>query len=98
MNKHKSWYPTPGPWKANVMMTSTYSDEWAIKIKKGRLVIAEVPCKVFSSHRANARLIAAAPELLEALKVVVDDLMYKDHARVIDLARAVIAKAELHRP
>lgn len=33
-------------------------------------------------------------ELLEALKVVIDDLMYKDHARVIDVARAAIAKAE----
>lgn len=33
-------------------------------------------------------------ELLEALKVVIDDLMYKDHARVIDVARAAIAAAE----
>ena len=32
--------------------------------------------------------------LLEALKVVLDDLMYRDHARVIDVARAAIAKAE----
>lgn len=32
--------------------------------------------------------------LLEALKVVIDDLMYQDHARVIDVARAAIAKAE----
>ena len=32
--------------------------------------------------------------LMEALKVVLDDLMYRDHARVIDVARAAIAKAE----
>ena len=40
------------------------------------------------------RLHAVNQELLEALTVVLDDLMYKDHARVIDVARAAIAKAE----
>ena len=32
--------------------------------------------------------------LLEALKVVIDDLMYQDHARVIDVARAAIKMVE----
>lgn len=40
------------------------------------------------------RLYAVNQELLEALKVVLDDLMYKHHARVIDVAHAAIAKAE----
>lgn len=40
------------------------------------------------------KLKAQRDELLEALKVVLDDLMYKDHARVIDVAHAAIAKAE----
>lgn len=43
-----------------------------------------------------AALVADAERdaLLEALKIVIDDLMYKDHARVIGVARAAIAKAE----
>ena len=45
---------------------------------------------------ANARLIAAAPELLEALKAVLDN-PYREgtasHERVKDIARAAIAKA-----
>lgn len=45
-----------------------------------------------SMEQKTAALKQAA--LLEALKVVIDDLMYKDHARVIDVARAAIAKAE----
>lgn len=35
-------------------------------------------------------------ELLDALKVVIDDLMYKDHARVIDVALAAIVKCGDH--
>ena len=45
-------------------------------------------------HAENERLRAQRDALLEALKVVIDDLMYKDHARVIDVARAAIAKCE----
>ena len=55
--------------------------------------------ELVSECRANARLIAAAPELLEALKMVVrhgsavqhsDQLMFE----VLSAARAAIAKAE----
>jgi hypothetical protein len=47
---------------------------------------------------ANARLIAAAPELLEALQLVVDKLgsdfeLYREQQFAIDTARAAIAKA-----
>jgi hypothetical protein len=35
--------------------------------------------------------------LREALEVVLDDLMYKDHARVIDFARATL-KAREEKP
>lgn len=40
------------------------------------------------------RLYAVNQELLEALKVVLDDLEYKHHARVINVSNAAIAKAE----
>lgn len=40
------------------------------------------------------RLYAVNEEMLEALKVVLDDLEYKHHARVIDVAHAAIAKVE----
>ena len=54
------------------------------------------------TKQANARLIAAAPELLEALKVTVRMLeaahrelgMYTAHDKRINAARAAIAKAE----
>lgn len=39
------------------------------------------------------RLHEVNQELLKALECVIDDLMYKDHARVIDIARAAIAIA-----
>ena len=41
-----------------------------------------------------ATLTAQRDALLEALKVVIDDLMYQDHARVIDVARAAIKAVE----
>ncbi len=44
---------------------------------------------------ANARLIAAAPELLEALREIQDHLYTKqDFARCREMARAAIAKAK----
>ena len=59
----------------------------------------EDECETHSAAVYEAtRLLAEAREqrdaLLEALKVVLDDLMYKHHARVIDVARAAIAKVE----
>lgn len=54
---------TPGPWAVSC---ESVDDEWAVVTTPGGAVIANVN----ADHRqdANARLIAAAPDLLAALK------------------------------
>jgi hypothetical protein len=86
---------TPGPWAI---------DGSEIVSKKQSRVIAEV-CYIGGAERkANARLIAAAPELLESLKLFVDpfegdelDQIADDYglqtSRRVAQARAAIAKA-----
>ena len=89
MNKH-----TPGPWK----LRQTFNDDDCSHEIDGIAL-------VFRSEQANAnaRLIAAAPELLEALKLVVaydegnhiDGLeMMLAYSKALDAVRAAIAKAE----
>jgi hypothetical protein len=88
---------TPGPWEV--------TDETCAHVIRG----ADAPCvsngttfrfRPFVAsiwggyHEADARLIAAAPELLEALELVMDRLVDKhetDEAAV--MARAAIAKS-----
>lgn len=90
MNKH-----TPGPW--TVVNWGTKS-----KIIHGLLCIATTGNQQTSSETdADARLIAAAPELLEALHRVVGELVYMDEKlpysnanAALDIVRAAIAKAE----
>lgn len=86
---------TPGPWCA---------------LNAG-LVVAAGDVKVAQADRANAyteanaRLIAAAPDLLAALKAIlnvdnppVTDPGHVDFPRAMELARAAIAKAEGRTP
>ena len=56
--------------------------------------------KVWGKNEANARLIAAEPDLLEALKMAVSALERSDYIQmdgdsfdVVDVSRAAIAKA-----
>ncbi len=69
MSKH-----TPGPWEQYV---STWHDMATIgkKLGEGRgiLKIADVP-NTTDEKEANARLIKAAPDLLEACKVLVSQI------------------------
>ena len=61
MSKH-----TPGPW------TATFEDyRWVIDCQGefGPKKALAVTAGFFPKHEANARLIAAAPDLLEALKL-----------------------------
>jgi len=61
---------TPGPWTLD-------PDNFVIaELDFGRQIIADPNCGIrirdwSEEHRANARLIAAAPELLEALEIFV---------------------------
>ena len=88
MSKH-----TPGPWSSN-HLTSAPLKEWSLKVKKGRRVIAEVPYQDYTTW-TNARLIAAAPDLLEALRAAVADWDEEvSRGRWLDAARAAIKKAE----
>jgi hypothetical protein len=95
MSKH-----TPGPWKA------TFEDyRWVIDCQGefGPKKALAVTAGFYPKHEANARLIAAAPELLEALKMGYADTMdyiQRNHLsgaennRWLVLARAAIARAE----
>lgn len=84
---------TPGPWQLDALD--------ALDIHEGPTLIASV--SAWDVHdpderAANARLIAAAPEMLVELKETVAELIRQgviEHAPVIKQARDTIAKAEL---
>jgi len=85
---------TPGPW-----ITKESTEHW------GRVDVTV--CAAFTANdvatawqgttavnRANARLIAAAPDLLEALKSAADWIgKGRGGEHIVDIARAAIAKA-----
>jgi len=91
--KHKR---TPGPWETR--------DDYSI-VAPTYITIAYVALHGNTEmERANARLIAASPDLLDALKLVVLDLdlaMSYDEAAELNslrIARAAIAKATGEQP
>ena len=102
MSKH-----TPGPWAIVERQDPVMVSGWHVQI--GSVELPFFPyTRVYSEDRsqsslardakqmANARLIAAAPDLLEALKLIVQwdgaDLILLEHH--IERARAAIKKAE----
>lgn len=85
---------TPGPWDCRdggVIVGGPFK-EWARGSAQSQVALVTL-YDVYSDERdANARLIAAAPEMLEALKRVV---AVADRRTVeFDAARSAIAKAE----
>ena len=98
---------TPGPWEVGGKV-GLYCDDVQITSNKEPVAIA-VPRRSYdilslarrspAELAANARLIAAAPELLEALEAVIPDLEHyvATHGpgpdKRLALARAAIAKA-----
>ncbi|WP_313087234.1 hypothetical protein [Stutzerimonas nitrititolerans] len=82
---------TPGPW-------ATYRDQLSVGETQGHSGICEVWERHGGQGFENARLIAAAPDLLEALESAQMAIMGYTHQNAITLAalekaRAAIAKA-----
>lgn len=73
---------TPGPWQITRNQYSEYCStencELAIKGNDGEmnLVVAGVVSDCIDEHKANANLIAAAPDLLQTLQTLVDRIDY----------------------
>lgn len=93
---------TPGPWKIHPYINNFGGRNETKDVgPSGRAV-----CEVFGAFEApfgaeseaNARLIAAAPEMLEALRTLVAAISYNQNPdtllRESEFAREVIAKAE----
>lgn len=79
---------TPGPWHT--------AGEQGVQIRSKRDQIAKVWTMRGNEWKANARLLAAAPELLAALKGMLEvfgDEFGIGDSSVCDDARAAIAKA-----
>ena len=67
MTKH-----TPGPW--GCIYTSNHEHDYRLTKPDGSLLPVNAPANDRSEQRANACLIKAAPDMLEALKAIKADL------------------------
>ena len=77
---------TPGPWKER----NPHKGAWELRCPKGNLV-----CWVTLAKEKNARLIAAAPDLLAACKAALNIRSTDpDDPRVFEILYNAIAKAE----
>lgn len=90
MSKH-----TPGPWTLSNRMCPDRGEGFFWVSAERTLHLMVAPCPegfVFGENEANARIIAAAPELLEACKLALEQINANDY-RTRDTIRAAIAKA-----
>jgi hypothetical protein len=78
-NRQKNW--TPGPWMTNPLSDGSTAI-WANE--KGRIAVSCLTWAGNYEGQANARLIAAAPELVEAL----EELLSNDPDRMFKACRA----------
>ena len=60
--------PTPGPWEAKPTGPWDGWDGWSVEDATGAVVCDAHGSQLNGRREANARLIAAAPELLDALQ------------------------------
>jgi len=95
--------PTPGPWEAHQGILPDQPTVWDVTAKhgwtgpwdntpEGWFVATVHEVSGPESAEANARLIAAAPDLLEALRDIVEHEQFNSIVRW-ERARAAIAKA-----
>jgi hypothetical protein len=84
---------TPGPWNVS------FCDDDEVRSDDGRLLCVTVPLGFDVEEKANARLIAAAPELLAALQEIyrmgMSEFQHSGHmiARCKGIAFEAIARA-----
>ena len=86
---------TPGPWACTY--TSNHAHDYRITRANGLKLPLVVIANDHSEQRANARLIGAAPDLLEALQNALEVIENEGDAfwtDVADKAHAAIAKAK----
>jgi hypothetical protein len=90
---------TPGPWSISRAHPSAIVGGKIYQFTNGsgqrQVAMACVMDEDNGSMEANARLIAAAPDLLDAARAALDDLISDghEHYRVAEVLRAAIAKA-----
>lgn len=89
---------TPGPWSASINSQPLYTSAEIYGPPNGFGMVAEIRASFGPDDEkmANARLIAAAPELLQALKELCADKYLADpiNADRMKNARLAISKAE----
>ena len=84
MNQH-----TPGPWK--VRQAFDKGEPCELVVHAGAIDIASLAYGELEQEDADARLIAAAQEMLEAVKAL---LLIADDGPIPGAARALLAKIE----
>ena len=93
---------TPGPWIATNARGSGFQTSFGIKHKSefvdggehAEVNVLHTTREAYETAKANAALIAAAPELLEALKALVADPYQVPWKSNIDRAKEAISRAE----
>lgn len=89
---------TPGPWDTSLSTRTTHAHYVGKRAPNGSLdMVCDLTDSCFPHNaKANARLIAAAPELLEELKNLVDDIETGEHLGDVHISRAkaLITEAE----
>lgn len=98
MNETKKAQFTPGPWGIESETRSASGSELVVTEANGGFSVAEAAHDgagfSYSMARANARLIAAAPDLLAALESLKTSIRTRsNHVDALNAAAAAIAKA-----
>lgn len=86
---------TPGPWRVDAITNSLGTIETADGVSIGQAFQVRPHRDDLHSieRKANARLMAAAPDLLAALEEAIEYIPARDRSVLIAKARAAIAKA-----